>query len=383
MISSPADDNYWGAEISDLALEGNKTNQSSGYGIEMTGLNGLTLKNLFINNTKSDSIHGVGTTYTINSLYAENVMSYNSGGYGIYLLSCNFFTLNSCFIEVPNKSGIYAESSYGEITSCRSSQSATQRGMEFVTCTKIVITGCSQIAGNYFEGILFTSCLNSVINGNIIYDNNQKQLSAPSTYYPGIQISGTSSGVIITNNRCFDDQSPKSQRYGLTLGASTVTNCTIGNNDFKDSLTSSVSNDGGAGNIFYNNKGYIAPGEIRTYSGTITAGGAGTITSLDNPFGQVVRVLNLDIKVTTGDADAPNIDADLNAANNSVAGLSLFDNLTGETAGYYLSTIATPGTQTVPQTWGSGSGNRYLNIAISDNDGTQLVATYTVTVMGN
>jgi hypothetical protein len=92
--------------------------------------------------------------------------------------------------------------------------------------------------------------------------------------------------------------------------------------------------------------------------------------------------LSLDINLTAADADAPNIDADLNAANNSIAGLSLFSDLPGETIGYYRSTIA-PGTQTVPQTWGSDSGNRYLNIALSDNDGTSVVGTYTVTVMGN
>ncbi len=105
--------------------------------------------------------------------------------------------------------------------------------------------------------------------------------------------------------------------------------------------------------------------------------------SLDNPFGQPVRVLNLDIYVSTqATATSPNIDCGIGSSATTDY-TTLFDDLPGETVGFYRSTIATPGTQTVPQLWASGSGNRYLNLSIKDAAATGMVADYTVTVMGN
>ena len=136
-------------------------------------------------------------------------------------------------------------------------------------------------------------------------------------------------------------------------------------------------------NIVRNVTGYIAPGEIRTYSGSIATLTQDAFNSLDNPFGQAVRVLSLDIYVsTTATATSPNIDCGIGSSPTTDY-TTLFDDLPGETIGFYKSTLATPGTQTVPQLWATGSGNRYLNMSIKDAAATGMVATYTVTVMGN
>ena len=103
--------------------------------------------------------------------------------------------------------------------------------------------------------------------------------------------------------------------------------------------------------IIANNNGYIAPGEIRTYSGYIDALTENDINSLDNPFGRAVRVLSLDVNVSTAaTATTPDIDCGIgSSATTDYA--NLFDDLPGETIGFYRSTAGAPGTQTVPILW--------------------------------
>jgi hypothetical protein len=130
------------------------------------------------------------------------------------------------------------------------------------------------------------------------------------------------------------------------------------------------------------NTGYIAPGEIRTYSGLIATLTENAFNSLDNPFGQSVALLALDIYVSTGaTATSPNIDCGIGSSATADY-TNLFDDLPGETIGLYNSKIATPGAQTQPILWQSGAGNRYLNMSIKDAAATGMVATYVATVMG-
>jgi hypothetical protein len=128
---------------------------------------------------------------------------------------------------------------------------------------------------------------------------------------------------------------------------------------------------------------FIPPGKVRTYTGTIATLTENAFNSLDNPFGQAVRVLDLQVYVSTAaTATSPNIDCGIgSSATTDYA--TMFDDLPGETIGFYKSTIATPGTQTVPVLWQSGAGNRYLNHSIKGAAATGMVATYVVTVMGN
>ncbi len=132
----------------------------------------------------------------------------------------------------------------------------------------------------------------------------------------------------------------------------------------------------------YGNTGYIAPGEIRSHSGSIATLTENAFNSLDNPFGQNVALLSLDIYVATGaTATSPNIDCGIGASATADY-TNLFDNLPGETPGLYNSKISTPGAQTQPIIWQSGTGNRYLNMSIKDAAATGMIATYVATVMG-
>ena len=175
----------------------------------------------------------------------------------------------------------------------------------------------------------------------------------------------------------------KSQTYGIIEGAYTTDIKYIDNICFGNITDQMLLTNNGSKNLASRNTNYIAPGETRTYSGSIATLTENAFNSLDNPFGQAVRVMSLDIYVSTGaTATAPNIDCGIGASATTDY-TTLTDDLPGETTGFYKSTIATPGTQTVPILWESGSGNRYLNMSIKDAAATGMVATYTVTVMGN
>lgn len=294
------------------------------------------------------------------SLNANHGLRYN--GYDAMISECVFYRNGGDGIYLSRPTSSTVESS-SKVVNCVV-EANLGNGIE---CQSGTILIGNSVKNNVFHGI-YVAGKNSSIIGNKITGN-----SAGSATYYGLKLAGTTYG----GNNIVEGNT-----FTLNNGAGDIFTENK-SNVIKNNNLLSTNKIVGVGDLVQieGNLGYIAPGEIRTIQYALTAGAANTITSKDNPFGQAVAVVNVDIRLTTGDADAPNIDGDINAANNSVSGLSLFNDLPGETAGFYRSTIS-PGTQTVPQLWASGSGNRYLNIAVTDNDGSQLVGTIIVTVMG-
>lgn len=137
------------------------------------------------------------------------------------------------------------------------------------------------------------------------------------------------------------------------------------------------------------NHSYIAPGEIRTISGTlagVTPAGIMTGGSIDNPFGRTVRVVSVDIEITTQGAASGSMCVGIgsSATTDYATIFSVLPTDPGTTYPYlYNSTkTATYGVQTNPINWATGAGNRYLNF-YAHVANAALVATYTITVMGN
>jgi hypothetical protein len=268
-------------------------------------------------------------------------------------------------------------------------------------------------AGNH--GILFQSGIfaNTIIDGNRIWaaakgvylyvaqtaptiTNNDVYTSYGECVYIA---NSTARAVINSNNLCYHDTNFSIIRLKNTTYSSIQSNVlNYGKWSVDEASDGGNSNNVIANNVEVNinqsptmtlqskkvwgNSQYIAPGEIRTYSGTIATLTENAFNSVDNPFGQSVRVLSEDIYVSTGaTATSPNIDCGIGSSATTDY-TTLFDDLPGETVGFYNSLVTTPGAQTVPQLWASGSGNRYLNHSIKGAAATGMVATYTVTVMG-
>jgi hypothetical protein len=330
-----------------------------------------------------------------------------------------FVWIDSCNIQYAYQDGIYLGSSDGsgnvKITDCVINNSAYAYagapthlyGGITITTIRATIRDCWIAHGSGYGvktstgggSAMITNCRlyynqsvgiwiagNSTVNASLIngcdFSGNGAN-TADSGYSTNIML--YNSRVQVSNNILGSSASQSSPSNIFMFTSNTGFYQIYNNTIFTTYYASVVANMGAyKPSVSWNsNEGYIAPGEIRTYSGTISALVQDDFNSLDNPFGQAVRVVSLQVYVSTAaTATTPNIDCGVgSSATTDYA--TLFDDLPGETIGFYLSTVATPGTQTVPILWSYGSGNRYLNFSIKDAAATGMVATYTVTVMGN
>ncbi len=244
-------------------------------------------------------------------------------------------------------------------------------GFYFETCNEVSVSGNS--IDSYGDALSIYATNNMIVSGNIL-----------TSLYVGVAPNLRANArldactYIKMSDNSFNRRGATPLSQNITLNASTSVE--LFNNTFRgatavlDSTTGIID--------AKNNYGYIFPGEIRTVGGSIATLTENAFNSIDNPFGQSVRLISLDIYVSTAaTATSPNIDCGIGSGATTDY-TTLFDDLPGETIGFYRSTIATPGTQTVPQLWASGSGDRYLNMSIKGAAATGMVATYVATVMG-
>lgn len=136
-----------------------------------------------------------------------------------------------------------------------------------------------------------------------------------------------------------------------------------------------------------NTLGYVSKGEIRTIWGTLAGvTPAGIMLAVDNPFGQAVRVLSVDVEVTTQGAASGSMCVGIgsDATTDYATMFSVLPSDPGTTYPYFYNSTktATYGVQTDAINWATGSGNRYLNF-YAHVANAAFVAIYTVTVMGN
>lgn len=297
-------------------------------------------------------LYGDGATYTTGNVVSNNTVAGTIGVdatiTGIRLQNAQYNTVSGNTVNNFTEYGIYLTTSSFNIVTANNIVSVGGSGVSLASSAGTNIVSSNRVAtltSNSIAAAFYILGDDNSITGNFTHDTN-------ANIWYGIWLASGADGNSVRDN---------------FLGWSTV---------------SGVRNQG-LRNDVYGNAQWLAPGEIRTYSGSIATLAQNAYNSVDNPFGQSVRVLKLDVYVSTqATSTTPNLDCGIGASATTDY-TTLFDDLPGETVGFYTSTIATPGTQTVPQLWASGSGNRYLIVSIKDAAATGMVATYTVTVMGN
>ncbi len=376
--TTPDSTNYRGNLVG-LNITGNKANNPTGsYGIDATGFEHLNIGDCYISSTKGTGVYGLtDVTHTANGLYLDNVQISNTDAYGLKTQGCAAVVLNTIWIGLCASGGWLAEGGYelyGDNVSCDQDLgheiffSSVQRA----SISNIWVSPSAQ----FKAGIYLYACRDVQMNGGNFIGNSQNTYGV---YF--YSVDGEDGCTV--SNFTFAPATGITFVYGVrqeTAGTA-ITNCKVTNCVFKsilqDALTGAVRQVEVIGN-----QGYIAKGEIRTISGTISTLTENAFNSIDNPFGQSVAVTKLDIYVSTAaTATSPNIDCGIGSSTTTDYA-TMFEDLPGETIGFYSSTIATPGTQTVPILWASGSGNRYLNMSIKDAAATGMIASYVVTVMG-
>lgn len=114
-------------------------------------------------------------------------------------------------------------------------------------------------SGILYDGNSGTARQGVSVNDNTCYNNGQLGVPGESS---GIRIRGTNasgiSQVIVTNNICFDDQSPKTQIDGIAI-KDYITDCLVADNDCLNNLTNAILLDiagAGTGITVINNKGF-------------------------------------------------------------------------------------------------------------------------------
>ncbi len=364
--------------ISDLLINGNKSYQeSAGYGISITtagfAVSDVIIENVWVDDTFSDGFHllstwglrvgnclaescgGSGLYVTGNQGYIDCFYSQLNSGEGIHIQG-NKFIVNNCQVKSSGLSGIRVSSSFNVVSSCLVNIWGT-------------VTGSNAFRIDNSD---------NVVTGNVVYGDGS---------------SGCVGGMAISNDRgvytgnhiegCVTDC------IQLNSGAD---NNVITGNTLKSGTAYPIYNLATGFNTLQHNDGYLAPGEVRTISGGITgtASDNGAIMlSVDNPFGQAVRVqkVNLEITVNASAAATMNCGIGSSMTGNYNTIISALPINPGTTYPYFYSSdrTATYGVQVDAISWATGSGNRYLNFfnPSANASGTVFRATYTITVMGN
>lgn len=417
------------SSVAEVTIDGFELNGADTYadGIYLSAATKTKIINCWVHDYSTYGINSASTgTSGANGLSITGCRIYDIGadytaastGYGIYLASGSEYTIiSNCYINTCGI-GIRNEANNNTIIGCNAN--TNYNGIS-VTGARCVIDSCyanhcinygmsfgngasngsllnSHILHCNQEGLsIIGNCYHLIISNNTIYSNGE--LDPGNDHDCEIRMANIASGntyVEISNNQ-IGDGSDADASYGVYFTTATFNNKII-NNVFTNSAGYNhyVYGWTTAKGDMYGNTNIIAPGEVKTYSGTITSAAdhhGAIISSLDNPFGQAVRITKISIEITTQAGAAATLDVGLSAANNDDPATKLFTALPlnpGTTYPYLYNSLSNglggtaQGTQTDDVNWATGSGNRYLNFfnpsGASDNSA---VWTYTVTVMGN
>lgn len=315
-------------------LDGNEANEATGSGIDITDSSTLRINGTYIQNFKEHGIYA-NNTAAHNTIYIQNVTCYSNLGNGIYLYgnggggSLGVVFLSNCILSTNTSSGAYIRNiTYPYLNDCYVDSNGSS-GLRISSCSGGVVNSC-QILSNDWRGVLFENSQDFDVSSNLFESNHAAALNAGAAVY--LNDNGCSSIRI-------DDNGTIDSTIGITYvrGVYIKTGCVdiqVKNNDFV--LTE------GAGNVgvynpdnlssrnIYGNLGYLAPAEVRTSCGSLTAGVANAICfAWHNPETQDILIKKVVVEVTTA-GGTPGSHLDVGIADDAAGtnrGVEFFDDL--------------------------------------------------------
>jgi hypothetical protein len=196
-----------------------------------------------VNNFLKGNKHGVGNKGSGGTLISGNTVI-DSTDVGIYLSQkCKDDTIINNKVINSTREGIYVTFDYGGNLLIQGNEIAfnKRKGIEIekatLTVSSVQITN-NNIHDNNMAGINLFGKLKDVIISNNLIKNNCKTSVSP--YNGGIMLEGIDANSIIdnlriTNNTILDDQTTKTQSFGIRVRPNiTLNNFSIANNDFAD-----------------------------------------------------------------------------------------------------------------------------------------------------
>jgi hypothetical protein len=263
-------------DVSRVSVTGNVIQDIDGSGIRATGSyltisgNNISLKNLLVSDADAThapsgiDIEGIYIVVDSNVIYdATGIMiggirmTFNSSTIHNVTISNNIIDS----IGAAAGSGIVGSLGTGTtfrditITGNRIDNTASQEGVFLDNITNLIFTNNS-ITNSFQEGLFCDTCSNLITTGNLFKNNNQQNTGG---VRGGIRLI-TCDGIIVSNNRAYDDQGTKTQKYGIFIDGTGGTACdevAVHDNDFRGNATDGYGQSTPTNTRVERNKGYV------------------------------------------------------------------------------------------------------------------------------
>ena len=254
------DTTSYGIIIENIQINGNAEGQSAGtfVGINLVNTWGAIVRNCYITNVKThaiavqDSVAARISDNTILNNGGDGIQLWNKGDYGAGLHTCE---ASNNFIESNNDTGIVS-----------------------IHATGNIITGNTVIASG-FNGILLDCATYNIVDSNLVISSSKLDTGSCGIRLQNMTYTTSTDHNIISNNRVFDWDDPKTQYWGIFEHDSADYNIIIGN-DCEGNLVDGIWIEGGNTKVSdcYNGTAWIGTSNIRTNAGTFTSASPVTIT---------------------------------------------------------------------------------------------------------
>lgn len=219
--------------VRDLWLDGNRANQTSGNGITINGSFRPKLQNLYIENIEENGIlvtGSAGDLATLPEISSSTVLrSYR--GISLTQFSQDAYIVNTYAEEIDdtgfNIQGFGIRIFGGHVYNARV-------GIFVSFADRTHLINCYS-ENNGEHGILVSNTQEIQIQNCNVFNNSK----STAWFYSGIVLTGTTNGAIVSNNVIYDDQTVKTQAYGIKIDSGATNNSLI-NNKIRGNLAGDI-----------------------------------------------------------------------------------------------------------------------------------------------
>ncbi len=299
---------------------------------------GARINNCLVYETGDDGVVGINSA----DIAISNTVSRNNTGAGFHFNGCKGIVLNNCIAYTNGEEGFdLYDTEYSGVNNCLA-YGNTKMGIDLDTGADYSSVSNSIFYLNGEEGILVYNSSNVKVVGNTCIANSATTDNTDSN----IELRYNSDNCLVIGNLCRQGSETNQPKYGISVETSTCGDNIIRENDIRDSGQTGNYSDVGTGTICRDNYGYIASGEVRTVSGSLTAGVANAITfAWHNPEAQDILIRKVVVEITTGSAAA-----------NSVIDAGITDDATGTNRGTEFFDDLDANDVDVNDSWVAGDG---------------------------
>ena len=256
---------------------------------EANVITGNTIRNSAASGISGEFFAGKGDGTGVDNIISNNEIYDNSGDGIILTMGGNTITSNRIYDNTGDGIELQhwvAATTISGIKISGNLITGNSRGVYGVYLLDSTISD-NRISGTSSTGIVVTNSSRVSVLNNVVRTAGANGITISRT-------AGTPSDNVVQGN-----VSTGATTYGIRLDNSNITSTIVRDNVV--SGTSGPISDLGTGTVIARNVGYIAPGEIRTASGSLTAGNANAIAfSWNNPEAQDILVNKVVVEVTTG-----------------------------------------------------------------------------------